>query len=411
MNRNILYLSFLLSLTGVTQEILPVINDTTFDKNRLQISSQNYYGSNRLNNNFTDKFIFGGTITQAIKDKNFNRMDQNNRLGGEAKQQIEHFNPNIHPIKNEKYGLVISIADHHLVSANIPTDLYELAMFGNAGSINDTLNFSFAHFQYLHYQKFGIGIFDRTTQSSVKINYVSGSKAIEARMNDTWLYNGSDSLILHAQGAGYRTDRFYPYLGFQGSGVSIDLNYNFFFESKKGRRQFLNLKVNNLGFIGWNQNNHQYTIDSTSVYTGFNVNEILNRPEGETKNYNFTDTLGIYEGIGRNFAALPIEFVLQKSPIRNSDQKFQYTLGFKTILTSDYIPYVFGGLYYEPFDFFSASTRLAYGGFGGLQWGLNLNLWTKGNSYFSLGTFNMIGNLSKKIGFGRSINFSAHFNL
>jgi hypothetical protein len=31
--------------------------------------------------------------------------------------------------------------------------------------------------------------------------------------------------------------------------------------------------------------------------------------------------------------------------------------------------------------------------------------------YIGLGTFDMIGNISKKYGFGRSVNLSAHFKL
>ena len=64
-----------------------------------------------------------------------------------------------------------------------------------------------------------------------------------------------------------------------------------------------------------------------------------------------------------------------------------------------------------PNPYFAASTRVSYGGFGGFQWGLNLNLWLKNKVYFGLGSFDLIGLASKKYGFGRSINFSANFNL
>jgi len=97
--------------------------------------------------------------------------------------------------------------------------------------------------------------------------------------------------------------------------------------------------------------------------------------------------------------------------MRNSDKKLQAILGFKAILTSDYFPYLFGGVYYAPTDNFSGSTRLSYGGFGGLQWGIDLNYWLKDKVYIGLGTFDMIGNISKKYGFGRSVNLSAHFKL
>lgn len=410
--KNAIILTYLfLSTLTFAQDVLPIFGDTTFEKNLLKISSHNYYSSNHFNNALLDKFIFGGTITDEIKNKNSERLSPNNRLGGEMEQTIEHYNANIHPIRNKKYGLLLSFSDAHLLSANVPTDLFNLAMYGNADYLNDTLKFGFAHVQYLHYQKIGVGIFDKSTLSSLKVNYIAGSKVLEGRLNDSWMLNQPDSITLKMQGAGYSSDRFYPYMGFQGSGVTVDLNYNFLFESRKGNSQFLNLKISNLGFVVWNANNHQYTVDSTSNYTGFDIRNFINQPEGTSKKYNFIDTLGIYEGQGKNIAAMPIEFVLQKAPVRNSSQKLQYILGFKTILTSDYFPYLFAGIYYAPVANFSASTRLSYGGFGGLQWGLNLNYWIKGKTYLALGTYDMIGNISKNYGFGRSINFSAHFNL
>ncbi len=396
---------------ALSQELTPVFEDTIFDKNRIRISSFNYYSSNRFNNDFTDKFIFGGEITPEIKNRVSDKLKRVNSFGGEAEQRIEHYNGDIHPIRNKNYGLMVSFSDNHLVSSNASPDLFRTVMYGNADYLNDTMDFSFSHFQYQHYLKFGVGVFEKKTLSSIQINYVSGSKAIEGRFNDTWMHSKEDSITLMLQGSGFQTDQFDSYWGFQGSGFAIDLNYNFLFETKSGNSQILNLKISNIGMIVWNNNSHQYAVDSMSRYTGFDVQDWINQPEGTSNEYNFDDTLGIQTVQGRNINSLPIEFALQKLPLKNSPQKLQYIMGFKTILTSDYFPYFFGGVYYSPVDNFSASTRLSYGGFGGLQWGINLNYWVKDKVYFGLGTYDMIGNISKKFGFGRSLNFSTHFKL
>jgi len=411
MKNLILYLSFLGVFGASAQEINPVFDDTIFDGNRLNITSFNYYASNFANNEFIDKFIFGGEITTDLKDRISSHLGRNNSFGGEAEQKFEHFNGDLFPFKKDKYGLIISFSDNHLVSGNVSSDLFNTVFYGNANSLNDTLDFGFSHILYQHYLKLGFGVYDKSTLSSLTVSYVSGSRGFEGRLNNTWMHSTQDSISFMLQGAGFRTDSSKGYWGFQGSGIALDLNYNFQFDSRNGYNQLLNLKISNIGLMAWNGNTYHYAVDSLNTYKGFNVSDFLNCGDAGAKVYNFNDTLGINSRQGKQLSALPIEFSIQKVPLKHSLQKIQYLMGFKTILTADYFPYFFGGLYYMPNPHFAASTRVSYGGFGGLQWGLNLNLWLKNKVYFSLGSFDLIGVASKKHGFGRSINFSANFNL
>ncbi len=407
---------FLIGLLGcaslTAQEILPIQHDSIEAKSWTEISSQNYHASNALNNDFTNKFLFGGEVTGEIKDRAQDKLGSVNRFGAESNQNITHYSRDIHPFGGTRYGLVVNFSDNHLLSSNISTDLFNTVMYGNAAYIGDTMDFSFTHFQYLHYQKFGFGLYDTKTRSSVRISYVAGSKTIESRLNNSFLVSQPDNISLMLQGTGFKSDRFYPYWAFQGAGFAVDVNYNFNISTKKFGDQMMNLQVNNLGIIFWNNQSSTYFADSTTNYTGFDVQDFINRDENaEAKTYNFIDTLGVIEGKGNNRTGLPIEFVLQKMPQRNHENKFQSIFGFKTILTSDYAPYFFAGVYYSPVQNFSASTRLSYGGFGRLQWGLNLNYWIQDKAYIGLGTFDMIGNIASEIGYGRSVNFSVHFKI
>ncbi len=405
-----LYIALFFAPSVMAQELMSVYEAPDEEKSVLQINSMNYYASNRYNNALTDKFLFGGTITTDIKDRALNRLGSLNSLGGQAEQELLFYTPAFSPIGDERYGFMVEISDHHLLSTHMASDLFQTLMYGNAGTLGDTMDFGFTHAQYLHYQKVGIGIYEKSTMSSTRLNYVLGSRAFEGRLSNSWMLSQTDTISLQLQGAGYQTDRFSPYIGLQGSGVSVDLNYNFKFETKNGREQILNLQVNNLGFIYWNQSTIDYGVDSLVRYTGFDVQDFMNQPEGAENNYNFQDTLGIERARGNVLKALPIEFSIQKLPMRESDKKLQFIGGFKTLLTSDYFPYFYGGAYYAVSDAFTGSTRLSYGGFGRLQWGLNLNYWAGDKARISLGTFDMIGFISKTYGHGRSMHLSANFN-
>ncbi|MFT5822081.1 MAG: hypothetical protein ACI8ZM_003337 [Crocinitomix sp.] len=410
MKKVFITLALTLSCMAYSQELTPIYEDSLMEGSLTRVSSFNYYSSNAFNNELLDKFLFGGAITTDIKDQVTNGLKRVNSFGAEAEQSIEHYNANINPIGNPKFGFMASFSDNHFISSNLSSDLFHTIFYGNADRVGDTLDFSFSHIQYIHFQKIGFGIFDKHTLSSLRVNYVSGSKQTQGRLSNSHMYSANDSIALKLQGAGFRTDLTSPYFAMQGHGFAIDLNYNFLFETKKGNSQIINLKISNVGLIAWNNQTNNYTIDSVTAYTGFDIKDFINQPEdASSKEYNFIDTLGLQQEKGSIISTLPIEFAIQKMPMRNSDQKLQLILGFKAILTSDYFPYLFGGVYYAPTDKFSASTRLSYGGFGGLQWGIDANFWVKDKVYIGLGTFDMIGNISKKYGFGRSANLSAHF--
>lgn len=392
---------------GFSQEFTPAFSNSSAS-NTLRFTSFNYYSSNRFSNELMDKFIVGGHIDEALKSSIENRLNKINSIGGEAEQKIDYWNHTLHPFGNEKYGVVFSLSDNHFVSANIASDLYRVTLYGNEPYLDQTLDFSYTGANYQHYQKIGIGFFDTFSFSSLQINYITGSKSVEGRLGTSSMLSDLDSIRLNLSGGGFRTDQFYPYIGLQGNGVSVDLNYNYTFETQNARRQVFNLRLSNVGFMLWNKNSHNYSIDSSASYSGFDVQDFLNREDAGAKTYNFEDTLGISNSQGKVFTAMPIEFVLQKLPISDLTG-FQVIGGIKTILTPNYFPYMFGGVYYSPIKNFAASTRISYGGFAGVRWGLDLTYIIQDKFNVSLSTFDLIGNLSSKIGHGRSLNFSLQF--
>jgi hypothetical protein len=232
----------LISFSVFAQEPTYVFEDTINDKNLVKFSSYNTYSSNRFNNEFMDKFLFGGTIDQELKDLNANRLGRMNTFGGEFEQRVDSYSPSINLFKKEHLGLKLSFSDNHYISSNVPTGLFNLAMYGNAGFQGDSLDLTFAHAQYQHYQKFSVGFFDERNLSSIQLSYVAGSKAAEFGLSSSHFYTSpdADSVSLNLSGSGVMTDRFSPYWAFQGGGFAIDIDYNFIFEGRGKNRPIIN---------------------------------------------------------------------------------------------------------------------------------------------------------------------------
>ena len=412
MRLNLILISSIISVSALSQEPTYIYEDTLNDQNLIKIRSYNTYSSNRFNNELIDKFIFGGEITTDLKDHASAKLGKLNAIGGEFEQRVDSYTPSINMFKNENYGMKLSFSDNHYFSANLSTDLFNTAMYGNTGSVGEIQDFTFSHAQYLHYQKFGIGFYDERNLSSIQLSYVSGSKGLEFGLAESNMFTRPtlDTIDVNIAGAGYMTDTLAPYWAFQGGGFAIDIDYNFIFEGKVENKQVINFKISNLGAIFWNKRTKNYVIDTQGTYSGFEISDILSQ-DSTLIDVDLMDTLNITETIKNYIDALPVELVVQKVADNTIDQKLQAIFGFKTILVPDYFPYLYAGAYYRPIENFSLSSRLSYGGFAGIRWGLNLNYWVKDKIYFSAGSFDLIGLASKKVGYGRGVNFSMYYKL
>jgi hypothetical protein len=390
-----------------SQNLIEVFDDSINSGHEINISSFNYYSSNSFNNDLTNKFIYGGEITTEIKDFNQTKLGKGNALGLEAEQKFEYVNYNLTPFKKwSDLGLIFNIGDYNYASSNISSDLFNIAMYGNTNYKGDTMNFSFTHGQYLHLQKIGFGLVHKKSKSSLTLSYVSGNKSIDYRLGNTWMHTSplTDSINFNLNAEGHYTDSTQSYFSAKGHGFSIDLNHNFMYLNKKDKRQIINFKLGNLGFVIWDKETNYNYIDSSQTYSGFDILNLINRDT--SKALISSDTLGLYSNKSNQLELLPFELSIEKLADRYSDQKIQLIYGFKSIISSDYKPYLFVGAYYSPNQKIGVSSRLAYGGFGGFKFGLNANYWIKDKFSITLGSQDLVGFISNKHGYGKSLNFT-----
>jgi len=400
--------SFFYLTFSFSQNFTPIFGDTINSGHQITVSSLNFYASKSFNNNFTNKFIYGGHIDTDLKDFNQSNLRNSNTTGGKAEQKIEYINYNITPFKKLKnYGVIASIEDHNLFSSNLSTDLYNTMFYGNQKYLGDTMDFSYSHFQYLHYQKLSIGLIHKKLKSNLKLSFVIGNKSTDYRLGDTWINSSpqSDSILIQLNGEGHHTTNSGAnYFATSGYGFAFDFEHNIIYKNKKGNSNVINFTLNNIGVIFWNSNTHSNYVDSKNNYSGFDIMDLINRDTSKT--LISSDTLNIHNKIESTAELLPFELSMQKLANRNSTQKFQMIFGFKAIILSDYTPYIFAGAYYSPNQKLGISSRLSYGGFGGFKGGLNLNYWIQNKFEITLGTYDVFGLISNKHGYGKSVHLS-----
>ena len=393
----------------IAQPIDFVYRDSTVTNRSFQITSLNTFATNSLNNAFLNKFIYGGAIsTDLLED---NQQKKFNVLGGEAEQTISYFEGSLFK-SLPNLGLTVSFTDQNFASANYKPDLFNLIFKGNSDYLGDTLDFSYAHGQYLHFQNYGIGLYDKRTQSYIRLGFLVGNRSINYHTGQTYFHTSEDAGDVYLKtdlfGPSTVTDSTSSYFTAAGYGLALELNHNFLINSKSGNKHIVNFNLSNIGSIFWNNKTQLVKVDTAYQYSGFDYTQIESVENLDAEL--LQDTLGVYIANASRRESLPIQIIINKIPVYSLTQKWQSTFGLKAILIPDYRPMVFGGVYYQPNQFFSVSTRAIFGGFGGLRFGLSANLWVKNNFHFSIGTLDMIGLVSEKMGKGKSVNFGLQLN-
>lgn len=401
-----------LAVQSNAQNYYRVVSDTSYNGQSLELNSFNYYNSNKFNNELIDKFIFGGFISEEIKNDNQKRLNNiSNTIGAESEQNLTYINYDWNWFKKyPQLGIKINLQDYHYSSATVTKDLYNLSLYGNENYLGDTLYFKNSHAQYSHYQKIGFGFINKETHSSLTLSYVNATNQIDFRSGDSWLISSStsDSIVFNLYGEGMISDTNATYFIPSGGGFSLDFEYNMTFYNQKNQPQHIQVNLSNFGLIFWNNQSRTYSVDSSLTFSGFELQQLIDKDSSEALLE--VDTLGIVKKLGNRTTFMPAQIVIQKLPNRLSSQKWQMIYGFKAILTSDYKPYGYAGAYYQPFDSFSASSRFSYGGFSGFKWGLTANYFLKNKLYAQVGTQDLVGWISKKYGYGRSLTFGLHYN-
>jgi len=408
--KKILVIILLTNCTAaLSQSIDFVFRDSILNNRSIHVSSLNSFTTNTLNNELLSKFIYGGEITNNIL--NDNAQKQFNILGGELEQSLNYFEGSFLN-KYPNLGLTFSLSDVNFAAASYKPSVFDLAFRGNSPYLGDTLDLSYLRGQYTHYQNYGLGIYDKRTQSYIRLGFLVGNRSLRLQSSETYFHTSetADNMYLETNLFGYYTpsDSNSQYFTGQGYGFALEVNHNFFIQTKSDKKYIINFNLSNLGSIFWSRNTESIRLDTAYNFQGFEYSAINSVPS--ISQGGVLDTLGIRIRKGVRREALPIQIIINKTPYYSLDQKWQSTFGFKALLIPDYRPMIFGGVYYQPNKYFSLSTRAIIGGFGGLRFGFNANLWLQDHFYLGISTLDIVGTSTNRFGKGKSVNLALQYN-
>lgn len=354
----------------------------------LGLDASGSWGSNALDNEWLKEMVIGGHINTAQKDRLLRSMEDRNRAGGDVQADVHFYSFTDSAFGNDAWGFKAGVSTVYSANAGFAKDLFRLAYYGNIPYLGDTLDFGRMDAEFQSFQKVGFGIFNKDHFSSIQLSLVSGQDMQRLNISDARWYSSFDgsSTSLRYAGEYFQADTSKSGFGAgKGFGVCIDAEFNLPMKDGKG---FISVALNNIGYIRWN-NAQQYRFDSTFVWNGLTINDVLNLGGENIAIPDWKDTLGIAGEKVSRWMAMPgsIRFRM----LRQWNQKHSYEGGIHLRPNMASLPFVFIGMNHFVSKGLLVSERVVYGGYGRLGVGFEAQWKCAERTFVRLGTNHAVG--------------------
>jgi hypothetical protein len=343
-------------------------------KSSVRIFGEFTEASSSMPRSMQNKLLFGGFIDEDIKTKGLDRASELNN------QIAYHFSTGVQAgiALDTSWHLLIRGAYQFYQEVEFTRGLYELVFFGNADMLGETASLQDSRVQYYVVQQIDFGASkswawdNNKLQASAWLGLVQGVSHAHSEFSGQF-FTASDVSSLELEASGYvlrsnsgAADIFdWNGTGFQG-GLQIG------WQKQLDDRSSLAIQaeLDNLGWVNWSSPGFRYDFDSTWIYDGLQVSELTDLAAGaiSTETDSLLDYLGLTQQEGSYSESMPA--------IASVHAQYQFGdwmghVGTRIRMQSAADPLIYLGAARSLGDV-QLGSYLAYGGWGALQWGLDV---------------------------------------
>lgn len=400
MRLNFLFLLLGLNSVGFAQQLLPIQHDTNAYNQEYIINGVADFGATSIQNSLSSKFLFGGNITNEIKDNSYTKHKGINRLGVDFSSEFEYRNMKVNLFKKENLGFIIKAGYYTYVSSLYSKDLFGLTFYGNENYLGENANFSGTRFSSMSFQKIGFGAINKKTKSTVSLNFYSISNYAEGNIREGKLFQSAsgDSVSLTFDGEfQYASTNTFV----KGYGIGVDLDFRIPVVLREGKTSYIQFLAKNLGVAHIYSAVTRYAADTIISFDGFTFNQLVGDANIFNSNSSILDTLGIDSTSITKVRFLPGFIQIGKIVDVMCTSKVQSFFGVRMYPSVSYVPMIYAGVHYKTTKWLDLGANVSYGGYTALRFGLysqiNLKKFAVGIS-----SEDLVGFVSKS-GMGQSI--------
>ena len=367
----LVFLSSNLSLSAQTDNSL-------FDYYSLspKIGVEGYYGinSNAITNSFTTKFLNGGFIESSFKDKVSSKLDRNNRIGSDINYGIYFSGFPDSLFGKSSISCYFGLRNREHLDLAFSEDLFNLGFYGNKRFAGDTAHLGRFNLNLLRYQQMYFGFIFNKGKYGGGLSILKGEQHLSVNAPISSLYTSPDGTYLDldlTMDLNQSNTSNKEYWAFNGTGASADFFAVFNLNPADRKKKFL-FEVKDLGFIRWNNNSMAYSIDKAYHYEGLEVKNIFQLRDS------------VFAGVSRDSVIYEITVPENKSYTTilpaffhiaymvDLNRKLKLVAGCKYRMLANYQFYSYIKGNYQLTKSANVQVKIAYGGYGNLNFGIGL---------------------------------------
>ena len=373
---------YTLSITAQNNFILPDSLSQIF------MNSKGGSASGSIPQKFMNKFIFPGFITNELKDAASDKLKNFDYFGASVSGS---FNLLLSEKKDSSRTTNIfgfGLGSEYQVNTSFSRDLFNLTFFGNQPFHNQTLDLNNTDFNSVIYSyvEFSLGksIEKNNLKTSIwmDLGFLTGHRFTDINLGKGSLFtedNGDYLELTLSESSIALSDTVNKSL-VQGLGAKLDLFY-----SRQNSNSILLISAENIGGIFW-QNTLSTSIDTIFNFEGIQVGNIFELSDSVLSEVETFDS--IIPTLTKNlFKPVPIEF---SGYYRKNLNLIYFDFLARYKLFSNYKPYARAGLNFD-LPVFKPGATIAFGGYSGLQIGLNTDIELIEMLKIQIGTNNLLG--------------------
>jgi len=367
------------------------------------------FNSTAIQNDFVSRFIRGGHLDSATKSRVYNKLTAANRAGGSYAAGLTAF----WGTKSAKYSFVTGLKQVEFFNTTFSDDFFSMAFFGNKMFEGKTANIGATNINHFKFQEVKLGLIwdriDTTAQVGFSISYLKGQSLLQVNTGTSSIYTAPDAseiyMNMHGVFTASDTAKDKRWIdAFNGHGASAEFFGDMPYMGKLGPSKFY-LSVNNLGFIQWNKNTLDASMDTNYIYKGITINNLFQVSDTAIQQLSrdsLTKNL-VVTTKQKKSTNLPTSFLLLHTITFN--EVFSLTNGFRHMFSGNYKPYIFAEGEFHILKNLSATLHVGIGGYGKMSYGLNVEYNYK-KWYLRVGSNALQGFFAPKQTFGQGIFLS-----
>lgn len=353
-----------------------------------------YTGSNSITTNFLRNIYNNGFIDSSMKKTVSENLEALNRVGVISFGGIG-FTASGENIFHGKAALTGGIEYNLQQTADFTPDAFHLVFYGNYDLQDSTAILDQTSFSGIKYNKYRIGVVkpyerpDGTLTLGLMLNLIQGLSTNNINIPTGSFYTApyGTLLSLDYQFNITNTEKDSSILDWNGAGAAADFYLDYYFPKIKTR---FSVSALDLGFVNWYKGSKKITADTSLIFEGIAIDDLLNSTASVFTSDTIFEMLGVKETELAFTKMLPAK--LNISLVKEFPSNWYALIGAQHIFNNTYAPLFYlksGKLFPESG---TALDLLAeYGGYGGLSFGLGISQRITDHASLQLNASNFLG--------------------